>query len=172
MIVHSHQLAISEGSKQYFSHCRFSTSEMLKKQPMTQSASVKVFLCVFSVIMCIQSINGHFHHHAPVWKPPKDKAFPICGEDLRDRARCKLPPWCHAGHGYCCRYECVCVGRYNPCLLWRETPSPPKTTTTTAPPCKTQPTTASTPTTRPPRRPPMPPTPAPPFGRKFRVMLN
>ncbi|XP_072145180.1 uncharacterized protein [Dermacentor andersoni] len=53
----------------------FSTSEMLKKQPMTQSASVKVFLCVFSVIMCIQSINGHFHHHAPVWKPPKDKAY-------------------------------------------------------------------------------------------------
>nr|XP_054928631.1 uncharacterized protein LOC129385695 isoform X4 [Dermacentor andersoni] len=90
MIVHSHQLAISEGSKQYFSHCRFSTSEVLKKRPMTQSASVKVFLCVFSVIVCIQSINGHFHHHAPVWKPPKDKAFPICGEDLRDRARCKF----------------------------------------------------------------------------------
>ncbi|XP_072145179.1 uncharacterized protein [Dermacentor andersoni] len=73
----------------------FSTSEMLKKQPMTQSASVKVFLCVFSVIMCIQSINGHFHHHAPVWKPPKDKAFPICGEDLRDRARCKAY-WYHS----------------------------------------------------------------------------
>ncbi|XP_049527034.1 uncharacterized protein LOC119459657 isoform X2 [Dermacentor silvarum] len=94
---------------------------------MTLSTSGKLFLCLFSGMVCIQSINGHFKW-APVWKPPKDKAYPICGEDLKDRERCKLPPWCPGGQGFCCRYECVCPPRYNPCLMLTSTTTASTTT--------------------------------------------
>ncbi|XP_049527519.1 uncharacterized protein LOC119459656 [Dermacentor silvarum] len=51
----------------------------------------------------------------PVWKPPPNKAYDLCGFELKDNATCKLPPWCAGGVGRCCRYECVCHSRLNPC---------------------------------------------------------
>nr|XP_054928043.1 uncharacterized protein LOC129385439 [Dermacentor andersoni] len=58
----------------------------------------------------------------PIWKPPANKAHDLCGFELKDNATCKLPPWCTGGMGRCCRYECVCHSRLNPCASGRWTP--------------------------------------------------
>ncbi|XP_037501464.1 uncharacterized protein LOC119375357 [Rhipicephalus sanguineus] len=63
----------------------------------------------------------------PLWKPAARKAYDLCGPDLKDNAPCKLPPWCAGGAGRCCRRECVCPTRLNPCA------SPEERTTTASP---------------------------------------
>uniref|UniRef100_A0A224Y9S6 Carboxypeptidase inhibitor n=1 Tax=Rhipicephalus zambeziensis TaxID=60191 RepID=A0A224Y9S6_9ACAR len=92
--------------------------------PMKSSTSGKIFVSVFSVMMFIEAAKGTW---APKWKPPKDKAFPLCGVNLVEGARCRLPAWCTGGYGSCCRGECICPGRYNPCKQSH------RTTTTAAP---------------------------------------
>nr|XP_037275380.1 uncharacterized protein LOC119168035 [Rhipicephalus microplus] len=112
---------------------------------MTPSTTGKILLCAFSVIMFIDGTEGRCHGYAPKWKPPKDKAFPICGVDLVEGATCKLPAWCPGNQGTCCQNECICPGRYNPCLLPHSTsPMPCPNTAATTTPCPTCPTTAST----------------------------
>lgn len=66
----------------------------------------------------------------PVWKPPADKAYELCGLDLRDHEKCKLPPWCAGGRGRCCRGECICPTRFNPCSSLPETNTRAPTATT------------------------------------------
>uniref|UniRef100_L7MC23 Putative secreted peptide n=1 Tax=Rhipicephalus pulchellus TaxID=72859 RepID=L7MC23_RHIPC len=66
----------------------------------------------------------------PLWKPAARKAYDLCGPDLKDHEKCKMPPWCAEGGGRCCRGECICPTRLNPCGSLQETTTTPSTTTT------------------------------------------